>query len=145
MVGAIDIPERGTARFGRTLASLLRQNQVVCVAADGKEGRHRLPLTFLRHQVSFSTGMCTLARVSGAPLMPLIAVRDPLQGPRVVIGPPLASLPTLDRDRANRACLEQFALLLESYVRRYPDQYRNWHLLEAAPAPASSEEQPESG
>lgn len=128
---AIDIPERGAPELGRTLLSLLRENRIVCVAGDGKEGRHRLTLAFLRHEVSFSTGMLTLARISGAPVLPLFALRDGYRGIRVVVCPPLPTAATREWKRQIRECLEQYTDLLESFIRHHPDQYRNWHLLEA--------------
>jgi lauroyl/myristoyl acyltransferase len=132
MRGAFTIPERASPAFGRTLLRLLADNGVMCVAGDGKEGQHRLGVTFLRHSITFSTGMLTLARMSGAAILPLFGWRDADGGVRVVVCPPLPAT-TLDRGRERRECLEQYAALLESHIRRDPGQYRNWHLLQEGP------------
>jgi lauroyl/myristoyl acyltransferase len=49
-------------------------------------------------------------------------------GERLVIETPIV-IEDDDRERGTREAVARYARLLESYVRRYPEQYRNWHVL----------------
>jgi hypothetical protein len=49
---------------------------------------------------------------------------------RVIIEESLPPLRGTTRDAGFESSLGQYAKLLDDYVRRYPEQYRNWHLLD---------------
>ena len=111
----------------RVLFDRLKQNGIICSAGDGTLGWNSVRKHFLGGYRTFFTGMASLSRISGAPILPLFCVQENSDKIAVIIEPPLAFDSTTDRDRASELCIEQYVNLLESYIRRYPEQYRNWH------------------
>jgi len=112
--------------FTRVLAGRLKQNAILCLAADGRFGQNLMAAKFLGHAGSFQTGVISLAKFSGAPILPLFCFQD--EGKiSVVIEPPLRIHSGLGRERALEKSLLHLVNLLESYIRKYPEQYRNWH------------------
>jgi lauroyl/myristoyl acyltransferase len=130
------LPASESLAFIRALASLLRENQVICISSDGIHGRRRKRPPFLGRSIEFSTGMISLAAQSGAPLLPMFCVRERGGALRLVVEASLATSGSSDRDARVEACLRRYRDLLEAYVRRYPRQYRNWHQIGAAHGPA---------
>jgi KDO2-lipid IV(A) lauroyltransferase len=131
--GTIEIPETDSLAFARLIAQRLGQNGVVCIASDGTLGRKFVCVPFLGVLQPFATGVISLTRLSGAALLPIFCFDDPPGRPRLVIEPPVAVEAGPRRDRAVEDALRRYAALLETYVRRYPSQYRNWHLLGQPP------------
>jgi lauroyl/myristoyl acyltransferase len=115
--------------FTRHLSRLLIANGIVCVAGDATLGRRHVPLTFLGAPDRFPTGVVTLAKTTGAAVLPAFCLRAPHGRSRVVIEPPLAVPPDLDRDRGVEEVLRRFVTRLERYARRHPSSYLNWHLV----------------
>jgi lauroyl/myristoyl acyltransferase len=123
----IHLPRSSSLGFVRLLQERLRQNAIVCITADGTTGQRFVPLPFLGGTVFFPTGMVSLARISRAPILPMFCFRED-SGERLVIETPIV-IEDDDRERGTREAVARYARLLESYVRRYPEQYRNWHVL----------------
>lgn len=111
----------------RTLQALLRRNQIVCITADVAIGERLVTLPILGQPKRFATGMVSLARASGAVLLPLFCVAASDGRIRVVVEPPIAVPAGGERDAATEAPLRDYAALLGTYIRRYPEQYRSWH------------------
>lgn len=125
------ISDSNSIAFARTLISRLRGTSAVCVSGDGQLGRHRVSCAFLSGSFSFATGGVSLARLSSAPLLPVFCFE--VDGrTRVIIEAPLSASRGISREVVFESALGRYARLLESYVRRYPDQYQNWHLLDDA-------------
>ncbi len=127
--GQTYVPGEGSLTSLRDLERRLMQNGIIAVAGDGPFGRqtHRLP--FLGAQMEFATGMVSLAKRSGAGLLPLFCVRQGEGGYLIEIGDAIPLRDLVDRQKLIHETLSAYAGLLEGYVRRYPDQYRNWHLV----------------
>jgi lauroyl/myristoyl acyltransferase len=118
----------------RTLTARVKANGIVFSAADGRMGQQFVQVDFFGRQRAFATGMVNLARSTGATLLPLFCFRDERGALHLVIENPIEVAP--ERDAMDDA-LRRYAGLLESYLRRYPEQYRAWDLLgsfEASPA-----------
>jgi lauroyl/myristoyl acyltransferase len=111
----------------RTLLGVLRRNGIVCITADAAFGERLVTVPLLGTPKRFATGMVTLARTSGAALLPLFCVREDDGRIRVVVEPPVPTPPTGDRDAVRDAAIRRYAAMLDSYLRRHPDQYRSWH------------------
>jgi len=121
----------------RTLFERLKKNGVICVAGDGTLGWNWVHKTFLWLQRGFSTAMVSLARLSGAPILPLFCIQESDHEIVMIIEPPIVMDFTRDRDQVSQACIEQYVNLLESYVRKYPGQYYGWHSSDAPGAYAN--------
>ena len=77
--------------FTRRLLAILQRNEIVCVTADVAHGERLLTLPLLGEPKRFPTGMVSLARTSGAPLLPLFCTREPDGRLQVIIEPAIPS------------------------------------------------------
>lgn len=110
----------------RSLMTVLRRNEILCITADVAQGHRLLTLPLLGEPKRFPTGMVSVARTCGAALLPLFCVREPDGRMRVIVEPAIPVASAAGRDGVE-APLRRYAALLEAYLRRYPDQYRSWH------------------
>jgi lauroyl/myristoyl acyltransferase len=118
----------GSLAAGRDLDRRLRANQIVCAAIDGRLGRRFVSHPLLGIGEAFPTGIVTLARTSGAPLLPTFCLPG-CAGARVVIEPPIEVPAALDREEAARAAITAMVARLEHHMRRHPSRYVNWHMI----------------
>ena len=123
----VALPTSGSLAFTRTLLAVLQGNGIVCITADVPHGQRLVTLSLLGEPKRFATGMVSLAQASGATLLPLFCVRDPRGRTQVIIEPAIAVPASGDREARSEAPLRQYAALLETYVRRHPEQYHSWH------------------
>ncbi|MFI5312525.1 MAG: lysophospholipid acyltransferase family protein [Gemmatimonadales bacterium] len=113
--------------FTRRFLAILQRNGILCITADVPQGRRLVSLHVLGEPNRFATGMVTLSKSCGAPLLPLFCVQDHDGRIQVIIEPPIPIPNEGGRDAILERPLRQYALRLESYIRRYPEQYRSWH------------------
>lgn len=125
----IDLPETNSFAFTRILARILSDNAILCISADGKTGHNFVRLHFLGRTESFATGIVSLSMVSGASILPMFCVRGRNLQITVVIERPIDIQANTDRQRRFEDGIGQYMNLLQAYICRYPEQYRNWHLL----------------
>lgn len=111
--------------YTKVMIARLRNNGILCISADGTRGHKFISATLLGRKTSFATGVVSLARITGTPILPLFCFADTM-GTKLTILPPLEVPPDLQRDKAVEYCIHQFVALLESRVRKYPEQYRKW-------------------
>jgi lauroyl/myristoyl acyltransferase len=123
------LPRDNAVAGRRTLLRRLRDNGILCMGNDGSYGRNVLSVPFLGHARGFASGFVTLTRASGAPILPIFCVETSAGCLQVVIEEALRLDETLERDGAARSMATQYVTLLESYVLRYPGEYRAWHKL----------------
>jgi Kdo2-lipid IVA lauroyltransferase/acyltransferase len=118
----------GSLSFARALERRLRANEIVCAAMDGRIGQRFVGRRLLGLDEAFPTGIVTLARTSGAPLLPAFCL--PGGGrTRVVIEPPVELPDSGDRDHVVRTGIERYAARLEHHMRRHPSRFVNWHTI----------------
>ena len=108
--------------FLRGAFRCLQENEILIVAADGVGLRELMddsfrPLPFLGKTMRFPTNYVSLARRTGASLIPVFCVRDAWRH-RVVFHSPLSG--------DDSAIVEQYVALLEQYVRRHPHLWEFW-------------------
>jgi lauroyl/myristoyl acyltransferase len=125
----IDLPEVGSLAFAKTLFDRLKRNAIICTSGDGKTGEKFISLKFLGHTEFFSTGMVSLSRISGATILPIFCIHKRNSKRCLVIEQPIAVARESNRECTLKNSVAQYAALLERYIRRYPEQYRNWHLV----------------
>jgi lauroyl/myristoyl acyltransferase len=125
----IYLPTSGSLAFTRTLLRRLQENVVLCSAADGHYGQRPMLVQFLGQVEPFQPGMLSLAKLSGSPILPMFCFRHSDGTMRLVIEGPIQTETDSDRERGLREALTRYVHLLESYVRQYPGQYRNWHFV----------------
>jgi lauroyl/myristoyl acyltransferase len=120
------LPETESLAFARVLLDLLEHNGIVCSTADGESGQRLASVELLGHKRRFATGMPSLAKLSGAALLPLFCIQDRHGIPTLMIGPPIALNAHADRQTVLESCVAQWVTLLESHVRANPGKYRGW-------------------
>lgn len=117
------LPRSGSLAFTRQLFDRLKANAIVCSTADGSYGHVFLDVPFLGQSCAFATGMANLARMAGAPLLPMFCLQDGTGKATLIIHAPIVSPGDADRKSAVRACIEQWVGLMESYVQAHPEKY----------------------
>lgn len=123
----IDLPAADSMASTRTMRDCLNANGILCTAGDGRVGYKQISLDFLNQPTLFSTGLVSMARLTGAVILTIFCYTQN-EKTRLHIGAPLSVPQDMERDAAQRAVLEQYAERLESLIREFPEQYRNWHL-----------------
>jgi lauroyl/myristoyl acyltransferase len=123
----------------RVLRERLARNRIVSITV-AETGRRTLDTRFLQGTLRVATGPVHLAHATGAPLLPVFAVRNREGAYEVTIGP---ALPIDEEgEPAYAAAVCAYAARLEPFVRRYPDQWNGWlalgRIVEEAPAFAAS-------
>jgi lauroyl/myristoyl acyltransferase len=72
--------------------------------------------------------MVSLARISGAALLPLFCVQDGEGIPTLTIGPPIQAQGSAGRRSSLESAIVQWITLLEAHVKADPGKYRAWHI-----------------
>jgi lauroyl/myristoyl acyltransferase len=122
---------------------VLTQNGILSITAGDWEGQRIAGIDVCGGKLHLAVGAPRLARLSGAALLPVFTVRGANQQTiRVVIEPPLRVPSGGETDDALQGAAQAFGGLLEQYVRRYPDEWRDWKKLEEVSASA---QMPEDG
>lgn len=124
------IPVHSAIAAGRVYVTRLRQNKLLCMAGDGRIARKLYPIEFLGQSVTFAPGAVKLARLVGAPLLPVFWVPAADGPPVLEIDPPIVPDPAGDVDAQVVDCLQRFANALQARVMRWPEAYRNWHMVD---------------
>jgi len=134
----IDIQE-GAYAYLRRIRERLAANRIVCMPGLGPKGRKFLLLDFLGGRERFATGVANLALTTGATLLPVFGFRDEAGKWRTVFEPPVRFDGSRSKQEALATAVEGYARTLETYIRRYPEQWRRWH---AKPIAAENRELP---
>lgn len=98
----------------------------------GQKGR-RVP--FLHGTLELPTGPVKMARLTGAPILPIFTVRQDDGRILVIIDPPITAADDQPSTDGSDALLRKLALAIERRVAEYPDQWLMFH-------PAFCEDQP---
>jgi KDO2-lipid IV(A) lauroyltransferase len=118
--GARMIP---TARAARKVLDSLKHGEIVAVLMDQNVDWYEgVFVDFFGHRACTNKGMALIALKTGAPVLPLFLVREG-SGFTVEIAPVLSLIRTGDRTRDVEANTQQYNKVIESFVRRYPDQW----------------------
>jgi lauroyl/myristoyl acyltransferase len=139
VASVVNLPGDGSLAFARHLYGLLGRNGVLCITGDGQAGLRLREIDFLGGREPVSTGMVTLAELTGATILPMFCVREDGRA-RLIIEPPVRVDRTLGREGGITGGVQQYMSRLEHWIRRYPGQFRNWHLVGARagrPVPAA--------
>jgi KDO2-lipid IV(A) lauroyltransferase len=120
--GNLTVARKGA---GRDILRLLRQNWMVAVPLD-LDVRSGVFVDFFSLKASTSDALARVAIATRAPVLPAFMVREGTSTRhRITILPPIEAVRDNDREEAVRAYTQQFTGLIESMVRRHPDQW-NW-------------------
>ena len=121
----VDIQDDSLA-YLRLVIHRLGQNGIVCVAGLGDRGHKFVPVRFMGAENEIATGVVSLARMTGASIIPMFCFRDDNGTDQLVLEKPISVEAGRDRDEAVAQSIKTYASLLESYIRRYPAQWHQW-------------------
>jgi lauroyl/myristoyl acyltransferase len=110
----------------RRLMRVLKAGEVVSIAAASTEGLEMIEAPFFGGITPIAVGAPRLAGLTGAPLLPMFAVREPDGRFRITIEAPIALDPRQSSDQRCVAAAVAFFQRLEPWVRHYPEQWRGW-------------------
>src|SRR5207249_8681827 len=102
----------------------LRRNEILAIQIDrgnGEPSSAVKPVAFFGARVGFQEGPFHLARLSGAPVVPVVTLRRGLRHYEIVLGEPLWVSRDLPGD-AERA-LRDAAAFFERTIRQHPQQW----------------------
>jgi lauroyl/myristoyl acyltransferase len=133
VAGIIYLPGSNSLAFSRILLNLLKENRILCSSGDGKGGHKFIPLRFLDQTEFFPTGMVSLSKLSGASILPVFCIKEESGMTVLNIEHPINGYTDKDRKDAFENCVSMYADILETYIKLYPEQYRNWHLVGKVP------------
>lgn len=127
-LGVIEAPIDEGPRSWLAVRDALAANEVVLLQGDRvSQGQRSVRVPFLDTSLDFPTGPARLAGLTGAPLLPVFAVRQRGGGVRIMIEEPLmAGEGKLDEGEIE-AMTSTLAALIGGYIRKYPEQYHGVH------------------
>jgi len=102
----------------KRMHSALAGNQILFLAGDGLMGSRGATASLLGKPVDFPTGWVSLARLTGASVIPTFVTRDPRSTTFQIRLSPRLSRALVDGDDA--AAVEAYARQLDAHVRRHP-------------------------
>lgn len=105
----------------RPVLKALRNNEAVGILPDQNAGD--VFIEFFGQKAGSVAGPAVFHLRTGAPIVPLFNVRLPGDFHRVEILPPMVFEPTGDMQADSQRIMQAIHDVLESYVRRYPDQW----------------------
>jgi KDO2-lipid IV(A) lauroyltransferase len=113
-----------SSHFLRDVLRLLRRNGMICLIADENKRHGGVFVDFFSHPAATATGPAHLALKTGAPVVPVFIVRQGDNTQRVIVEPPLDFKPSGNKERDVTMITTEFTRIIESYVRKYPGQWR---------------------
>jgi len=119
--GVTILPKR---RVTQEVIKHLRQGKIVAIFVDQRErAKSQVLVDFFGKPASTTPSPVIFSLRTGAPMIPLFTVREQNTRHRVIISTPLTPKTTGDADKDLHTNTEAYTKVLETMVRRYPDQY----------------------
>jgi KDO2-lipid IV(A) lauroyltransferase len=127
-LGVIEAPIDDGPRCWLGVRDALLANEVVLLQGDRiSHGQKSVPVPFLETSLDFPTGPVRLALLTGAPLLPVFAVREPGGRVRIVVEEPVMPCEGNVDDGEIEQVTSTLAALIGAYIRQYPEQYHGVH------------------
>jgi len=115
------IPKGGASKV---ILSLLRKNGTVAILIDQNVAwREGVFVNFFGRPAATTRGVAGLALDTGAAVIPVVNIRQADGTYHVIMGPEIPLIRTGDRERDLVENTQAFTSCLETYIRRYPDQW----------------------
>jgi len=107
----------------RDILRCLKRNELVGVLADVDTSVEGVFVDFFGRPAYTPYSPVAIALKTGAPLLPTFIIRQPDDSHRVIVEPPLELKTTGNRNQDLLINTQMFTGIIESYVRRYPEQW----------------------
>lgn len=118
------------ARSMRKILRSLKNNELVGILLDQNAGRRAgVFVDFFGKSACTNKGLALIAQKTRAPVVPVFLIRE-ARAYRMTVGPEIPLIETGDKQRDLRENTRQYNRVLESMIRRYPEQWfwvhRRW-------------------
>lgn len=104
----------------RPVIRALRNNELVAIALDGREGANWVKVDFLKQTANIAAGFMRIADISGAAVIPTFAVRKDRDKNRIFLEKPIFMSKYTDRKRYYHEKVQELARCFEQYIYRFP-------------------------
>jgi len=98
----------------------LKNNELLVVAFDGREGNDWVELPFLGRTGKLSAGPARMALMFGAPLVPAVIVRRPGDRHEILIDAIIETKEDGRREDAIKTLVSRYVRVFEKYIKKYP-------------------------
>ena len=114
----------------KRILKLLKENKIVGLVADQDvDSIEGVFIDFFNHKAYTPSAPVKIAMATGTPIVPMVIIRNKNRH-KIIVGDPIR----VSRDKDNEAAVveytQQWSDILESYIRRYPEQWvwmhRRW-------------------
>lgn len=112
-----------TDRFLRTPFRVLKRNEILAMALDGREGAKSINIHFLNHQAIFYTGVMRLILVAKPIVLPVFHLRDGGNNHTILVEHPFEIEVSENKTDDIRRNIEKIAQILETQIYNYPWLY----------------------
>lgn len=123
------IPSSPSHASTRQALKWLRGNKILCIQAD-RDSPQGVFVDFFGYPAATAIGPVVLAKRTGATVLPMFVIREVNNKHRIIFGPPVELEETGDKEKDILVNSAKFTKIIESYVRKYPEQwlwtYRRW-------------------
>jgi lauroyl/myristoyl acyltransferase len=126
-VGIETIEVRRDAETALRIRHFLSQGGTVAMVADRPLGRDRVEVEFFGRRTWFLRSPAIMAYMTGAPMVPSFALRQPDGRYAGLALDPIVVSRTGDRETNVQAAMQAFATALEGVVRQYPHLWYNFY------------------
>lgn len=114
----------------RKILKVLKSNGIVGIVADQDvDSVEGVFVDFLGRKAFTPAGPAVLAKATGASLVPVVVIRDGRRY-RLIVSEPIKLADTGNKEADVVSDTQRWSLVLESYIRKYPDQWvwmhRRW-------------------
>ena len=109
-------------RFLRPMLNALKNNEILCIAFDGRDGSNWTPVNFLGRKAIFSAGPFKLARKTGAVIIPTFVIRNQDDTHLLLFEKPF-DLPRMTLSDVKKTAAddtERYTQFFSQYVKKYP-------------------------
>jgi len=108
--------------FLRPMLNALKNNEILSIAFDGRDGANWATVDFLGRKALFSSGPFRLARKTGAVIIPTFAIRNDDDTHSIIFEKPfhLPQEKMSDVKKAAESDTKRYAEFFSGYVKRYP-------------------------
>lgn len=107
-------------RSVRPVIRALKNNELVAMALDGRDGKDWVQVPFLGKTANLSPGPVRIAALTGAMILPVFIIRQPGDKQRMVIEKPLYLIPNPDKKKFNTINMARLAERFDYHIMKYP-------------------------
>jgi KDO2-lipid IV(A) lauroyltransferase len=103
--------------------NLLKENKIVALVGDRDFTEKGVVIDFFGKSTFFPEGPAAFSLKTGAIIVPGFMVRNEDDTFTLKMEKPLGYMPTYDKDRDLIRLIERYKIIIENYIRKYPDQW----------------------